>query len=286
MLEIQNSCVFDGGGHFMHFAKDNPSVLIIAAGSNVVLKNVVLKNFSDLAISLGAGSSLTFGDGVSVELYDGQTISKTWVFDGNAIINGFGNSISLSTQNIRVMQNGSLKIENAELQGLSGNNLRCIGNAEIILNNTTLYTDRDFSITCGSLVVDGDVVLSGTNIFSYQSDQQSVINADSALIMTGGIIFDYAPSIANRDLIAMQDATSGLYLRGCALSSSHTGMRLTRGTLWAESKNFLTTTGTSLSEGICFGNGVPSDDLYINLFPGASLEVDGELDIQNAPSII
>jgi hypothetical protein len=79
----------------------------------------------------------------------------------------------------------------------------------------------------------------------------------------------------------MENETSNLYLKGCILSSTTTGMRLTNGTLLAESKNFLINTGTSLSEGICFGDGVASDDLHINLLPGATLEVEGILDVQN-----
>lgn len=287
MLDIQGSCEFDGGGHFMHFAQDNANVLRITAASNVVLKNVVLKNFNDTAVQLGAGATLTFGDGVIVQLNDEQTVSRPWIFDGDTAINGFGNTLNLGFQNIQIMQGGNLTIQNSSIQGLFENNLRCVGNASITLKDSNLHTDRDYSFTSGSFEIAGDVVLSGTSTFNYLTNRQSIIDSSSAFILIGGIRFNYAPITDNRDLIAMQDATSNLYLRGCEINSSTTGMRLTKGTLFVEDKNFFLNTGaTSLSEGICFGNGTFEDNLSLSILPGASIEVvDGILDVNSAPAI-
>jgi hypothetical protein len=100
------------------------------------------------------------------------------------------------------------------------------------------------------------------------------------------VLFYYAPIVANRDLLSMQDISSELYLNGCALATSSTGMRLTKGTLTVDSSNILIDvlfgTPTSLSESICFGDGIASDDLAINILPGAQLDlVNGILDYQN-----
>jgi hypothetical protein len=288
-LIILNNCEIDGGGHFIHFAKDNAGVLDIAAGCTVVLKNVVLKNFSDLDILFGAGSNIIFGDGTSIELNTNQVVSWPWIFDGNTLISGRGNVINLDTQAIKIMQQGSLMMQDITIEGLTGNNLSCVGNASIEFSNDTLLCAPGalaYSFTCGSLVFDKDVKFKG--VFEYSSDQTSTIGQNSRLSFEPLYpaypfsAFLYAPVVANRNLIEMADYTSELYLNGCILASSTTGLRLTKGSLIADGKNYLLSFGAaSLSEGICFGNGNSSDDLYIKVLPGASLEVDGILDIQN-----
>ena len=81
----------------------------------------------------------------------------------------------------------------------------------------------------------------------------------------------------------MQDVTSQLYLNGCTINSTPTGLRLTKGTLTVDSVNILNNAGaTSLSQGICFGNGIAADDLTINMLPGGQLDItNGILDYQN-----
>jgi hypothetical protein len=82
----------------------------------------------------------------------------------------------------------------------------------------------------------------------------------------------------------MVDQSSRLFIDGCTLSSTTTGMRLTRGTLIADHKNFLDNAGaTSISEGFAFGDGNPDHDLSIEVKPGGSLNlIAGQWDYQNS----
>lgn len=290
-LNISSSCELDGGGHFMQFAKDNADIFRISDGCNVVMTNVVLKDFNDISVLFGVGSSLTFGDGTSIELDDQQEVSWPWIFDGNAIVNGFGNLLDLGGQEIQIMQQGNLTLQDLTLNGLQDTNLRCVGNASITFRNDTLITTQEFftgyTFTCGSLIFDQNVKLKG--LFAYESNQVSTIKQNSRLTLDPlypefpFTAFIYSPySSTSRDLIAMEDYTSELYLNGCILASSTTGMRLTKGTLIIDGKSYIwDTSAVGLSEGICFGNGISSDDLYVTLMPDASLEVAGILDIQN-----
>ncbi|KKQ32629.1 MAG: hypothetical protein US49_C0006G0080 [candidate division TM6 bacterium GW2011_GWF2_37_49] len=304
VLDIQSSSVFNGGGHFINFANDNAGTLNIADASNVVLRNVVLRNFKDTAVQLGAGASLIFGDGVVVELTDGQTMTMPWAFEGTATINAFGNTLDLGLKNIQIMQGGNLTIQNTSIQGLADYNLRCVGNATITLKNDRLNTlhedystDSPFSFTSGSLVFDQNVKFRG--IFEYLTNQPSMIRKDSRLIFESMYpisitqsyspisIFVYEPIIANRDLIMMEDFSSELHLNGCALISSSTGMRLINGSVFVEGKNYILGSGSSISEAISFGNiNLPSSDLFVNIMPGGSLEVmEGILDINTEETL-
>lgn len=288
-LNISSNCEFDGGGHFIYFAKDNPNIFRISDGCSVHLKNVVLKNFDDLAVLFGSGAALTFADGTNIELNSPKTISWPWIFDGYTMINGFGNLLDLGDQEIKIMQQGNLTLQDLTLDGMHDNNLCCVGNASITFINDTLLTVVDpytsYTFTCGSLVFDQDVRMKG--LFVYESDQVSMINKNSRLTLDPLYpeypysVFSYNPSTANRDLIAMEDNTSQIYLNGSVLASTTTGMRLTNGTVIVDGKSYISNTASALSEGFCLGNGISGNDAYLCLMPDASLEVVGILDIQN-----
>jgi hypothetical protein len=98
-----------------------------------------------------------------------------------------------------------------------------------------------------------------------------------------GIEFVYQPPTDNRDLVSLTDRSSKLFIDGCSLSSSTTGMRLTRGTLVVDYINNIFNSGaTSLSEGICFGDGNADNDLNIQIKPGGSLSlINGMIDYAN-----
>ncbi len=282
LLQVQSSCVLDGNGHMIHFAKDSSNILQVADGCNVVLENVVLENFNDVSVQLGAGAALTFGDGCRVDLPNQQAMTIPWIFQGNTVVNGCGSLLELGAQSIQVMQGGNLILENLTIDGLADNNIRCVGNAAITFKQDILITSNDYSFTSGALRFKKDVILTGTNIFSYETNMSSTIESNSMLLVSGATL-RYAPSVANRDLITMEDLTSVLYLNGCALSSSTTGLRLTNGTLTiADVNQFYNTGATTLSQAICFGNGVAADDLNINIIPGGQIVLeDGILDYQN-----
>ena len=109
----------------------------------------------------------------------------------------------------------------------------------------------------------------------------STINSLSTLLLDKGLTFSYAPTAARRSLIYMTDKTSWLYVDGCTLHSTRTGLTLTRGTVLFDNKVTLSGEGRYTSEAIQFGNGVASSDLDIRLLSGAMLDVYGRLEYQN-----
>jgi hypothetical protein len=281
-LNFASSCTLNGNGHMIHFAKDSPNILTIAAGRNVVLTNVVLKNFNDSSVQLGTGATLTFGDGCRVDLADEQIMSMPWVFAGDSILNGCGNGLEIGEQSIQVDSSSNLTIENVIIEDLANNNISCASDSEIIFDNDTLQLSSDYHFASGSLIFQDEVIITGTNTFSYETNKTSTIDSASSLMLDSGVTFNYAPSIANRDLIAMQDITSQLYLNGCTLISTTTGLRLTVGTLTVDGENVVFNNTASLSQATCFGNGISDDDLNIDIKPGGSINIaSGILDYQN-----
>ena len=91
----------------------------------------------------------------------------------------------------------------------------------------------------------------------------------------------------------MTDRTSKIYLNGCSLYSTPTGLQLTKGTLIVDHKNYLYNqdgeingsgpAATSVSQAITFGDGNADNDLNIEIMPGGNIELmSGRLLYQNA----
>ena len=283
-MNIFNNSVINGNGHSIYLACPAIGVIDIAAGSTVFFQNIAFRNYTDAAFNLGAGASIIFGDGVNLELLQAQALERQWTFTGNSRICGNENELAIDSYAIEVAPHSALTIHGVALTELKNSNLHGDDDtSSITLSEVDIYLDHNFTITKGALIFDPDVVIVGTNIFTYASSTTSSIARDSQLYMSG-ITFRYEPPVANRDLFAMVDQSSRLFIDGCTLSATITGMRLTRGTLIADHKNFLDNAGaTSISEGFAFGDGDPDHDLSIEVKPGGSLNlVAGQWDYQNS----
>lgn len=221
-------------------------------------------------------------DNLSLSLKNDLSWKMATTIQGNCVIDGNGKKITLEDcGKIVVDANSSLLLRNITLQGMSNNYLCCFDGTSILsLQDVNWYQDCDFSFTTGSLQVLGDWVLRGTHVFSYQSAQTSTIHSEARIVLDKGITFSYAPSIASRDLIAMEDVTSVLRLNGATLYATSTGLRLTNGTLQIKgdvdfhSEVVSTTTTTSkIDGGISFGDGVSANDCVCEIFDGSKLNV-------------
>jgi len=71
------------------------------------------------------------------------------------------------------------------------------------------------------------------------------------------------------------DDSSILYLNGCTIRTTTTGMQLTTGTLVVNGQNHVYNDGAvSLSQAFILGNGNPANDLDIEILPGASISLE------------
>jgi hypothetical protein len=284
-VSVTGHTVLDGNGHAFDFARQAGN-FNISAGKNLILTDVVLKNFTDGSITLGAGASVVFGEGTIIELPDMQTLTSNMTFSGTTLIEGFGNKIMMGNSVITVRPGGRLTMQDIFVEGLKQNNIRCQGtSASLKLKNAVLCLSNDYSFTSGRILFEMDVRMVGTNVFGYRpTNASSKILPCSRLMMDIGTTFSYAPVAANRDLLGMADRSSVFFLNGCTVQSTVTGMRLTKGTLVVDHKNqFYNTGALSASEAIAFGNGTAANDLAVEILPGGKIQLQsGELVYANA----
>ena len=284
-LQIHSSGFLDGAGHAIKFGRSG-TVMTVDAAVTVTLQNVVLEDFSDDRISLGVGSDLIFGQNVTVELAGKQTLSRPWTVAGYTIIKGQAEELELGTGDnyIVVLPNAGLTLKDVMITNVGFNNLRCMGDASgLTFENAHLQLGPDFTFSSGSLTFVGDTHISGTTTFNYATGVVSTIESGAGLYLDLGSKFNYAPSIASKTLFVMTDSTSRLHLTGATLSASTTGCQLTKGKVIIDGLSEIESSATVLAEAIVFGDGTPTNDLIIEVLPGAGLDVtSGYLHYNNA----
>lgn len=191
-------------------------------------------------------------------------------------LDGQGCTLTLPSAHSLIVEIGAtLKLKNINVVLLSSDALLMKGSsASLSLENATLTLKTDQVIKSGAVVITNEVVIRGKHVFHYASESPLTIKANAMLYLDNGVTFNYNPSVARRDLIVMEDESAALYLNGCTLSCTTTGLSLTKGTVFVDHKNIILNSGAvSLSESIQFGDGNPAHDLTVEILPGASLEV-------------
>lgn len=149
-------------------------------------------------------------------------------------INARGKRITFndSSSSFVVRPRSSLLIENAELDNLSLSSIRCMEDAgTVTLSNCVINLSQNFTFSRGSILFNNDVVFTGTNQFNYTSGVGSTISSLATVLFDRDSLVSYAPRRANVNLLSMIDVSSQLYLNGCTLQSTSTGLRLMTGTL-------------------------------------------------------
>lgn len=191
---------------------------------------------------------------------------------GTCKINGNGKRITFrGNGQLEVLPGCNLIIENAALWGVKKNNLRCSSdNGSITFRNCSLCLTQDFTFSSGSFLVDDQFVITGTSDFIYTTGLTSTIGSCSTLFLDMGTTFSYQPRRARNNLIFMSDATSNLYLYGCTLYSTRTGLQLSTGTLIIDDSVTFTSEARSMSEAM-----IISADLTAKVLAGASADFYG-----------
>lgn len=285
-LFFDESVTLDGKTFPILFTRADIPLLLVADGKIATLTNIVLKDFSPDYVSYGLDSQLIFDDKTTIELGKNEDLNTTWTFEGACVLNGKGQSLNLDTLGEIVIHGtgSSLLIDNITITGLLANKIRCFDDTcTITFKNVHVILEDTYSFTTGHFEVVGNLDISGSYTFEYGADRPSVITKDSRMLIDNGTTFFYAPTIEDRDLIVMEDVSAQFYMQGGTVESTTTGMRLIRGTLIIDQKNFIRNDGaTSISEGVSFGNGNGADDLTIKMMPAANIEVlSGYLDYHN-----
>jgi hypothetical protein len=284
-LIINQSTTITGAGFEFSFnlssSAARPSeapVFFIAPNKTVMFQNITLENFPIQNTSQPGSSQLIFGNNTTVVLGQNGTLTTTWMFEGQAILNGGGNILSMGDYGqILVRSGSSLLLTNITIQDLSNGQIRCIDNTSTIsFGNTLIKLDNTYTLSNGEFDVVGVTEFSGTSTFAYAGNRTCNITTFGTLSFDQGMAFSYQPRIANRDLISMATQDSTLAFNAASIGSTTTGMRLTNGTLIIAGRcNQYNAGAKAQSQGISWGNGIPANDLTVRFF------AEGELNIES-----
>lgn len=252
-LSFTQDISLNGSTHFIYLSQAAEPVLIVDSGVSVTLKDFAIFNFSEDKILLNAGASLVFGDKTKLEIDDPTALSKTWTCSGAVTFNGNEKRLSVgAVGGFYVMAGSSLIFQNAYLDGLSGEKIKCEDNsASIVLRNTELRCSDTFSFKKGSILFDQNVNIDDNSVFCYESSAASTVSAKSVLSLALGSTFSYSPPTPSSDLLVFEDNLSTLVLDGGTLYTTQTGINLRTGRMKVTSYSYISAEG---SGNITFGN--------------------------------
>jgi WD40 repeat protein len=187
------------------------------------------------------------GNGGSIVLNGPLTIpaNRTLHISSNTIIDGQDNQLLVDANaQIFVDDNVTLTLRNLVLKdrqhALTVPPVRLASHrSKLALDNVVLAPGRDFLFPQGQFFVHNDVQFTGTSAFIYTSPVPSWITSGGCLYFDHGTTFSIAPATftdAPRNLsyidcnfIKMADKSSQLYLNGCNVTTTYTGVRFTDG---------------------------------------------------------
>lgn len=203
-------------------------------GTLVLEKSLILDgvvSFSD--------SGKIYGNGTSLILHNDLIIPHNKVLhcQGQLTINGNGNSLYFDKASQLMLDNlSSLTLKNMHIiiaQSFDGQPALNISSplSSLTLDNVILDLGSNLNINQGHLFVKNDVVVTGTNALLYNTPSSSYILSGSRLYFDSATTFSYTPAANVKDLVRFKDATSRLFLNGCSLKTSSTGMVLDKGNL-------------------------------------------------------
>lgn len=190
-------------------------------------------------------------------------------FNNNCSIEGREHDISFDDDSDFAVGNCStLHLENLTFSNLIDGKLYCLDSfGTVSLSNVRFLLDSDFSLTVGRFDIVGDVWITGTNVFIYQTDQMSTIASNATLHFDSGMTFSYASRSA-RNLLAMEDETAMLHLYEATLYSVAPGLQLTKGTLVIEGECAIESDATMHDDGVTVGDGSSaSNNVTVKILP-------------------
>ncbi len=231
---VQGEVALSGGTLILESDLILQNISQIISFGNIVGNNHVLSLSKNISLVPTTSSSQCFEWGnLTVCLNCNVTLQDCCItFTGNCTINGKGNCLTLQpTCTIQIGANSSLMMKNIIVRGLQASNIMPLDSTSTLsLKSAKLILSDDFVFDTGSFQVFKNVSISGIDhTFSYQTDQKSVINANSTLKLNDALTFDYFPQISNTNLLELADNTATLFLKGATLKLTTTNLQFTQG---------------------------------------------------------
>ncbi|MCF7799724.1 hypothetical protein K9M16_01865 [Candidatus Babeliales bacterium] len=210
----------------------------------------------DANVTLSSGGKIN-GRGNAIFLEGNLTIPDYSVlnFCGDTIIDGNGNELIIGdAAQLTIDMNKTLTLRNLTLKNTYSTFVYAVPpirpyatNSKVAFDNVRIEMSQDFLFTQGQFFIHNDVEISGTYKFSYRSIESSFITENAQLYFDKDSTFEFYPSTTYNNLIIFQNSASSLYLDGCTLITTNTGMRLADGRFFLDNQVTLTQLSLNLS---------------------------------------
>lgn len=153
-----------------------------------------------------------------------------------------------------VDEGAQLTLENLVLHGLKSSCFSCLGpHGSIILRNSMLCLDHDVTFTQGSLLFEGDVMMTGTNRFVYASAQTSTIARRACLAFMPQTSLVIGNQCGKQPFYC-EDEDAILYLNNSTLMHENDGVLFDRGTIMLDNSVTLSNSALLPDQGLTFSD--------------------------------
>jgi len=199
--------------------------------------------FLDASVTLSGGGKIK-AHGNTIFMSGDLTLppSKVLHFMNNAVVDGRDHNLIVDTNSQIFLDTAvSVTFKNMTIKnkrnGVTVPPVRLAAQTtQLTLDDVIMAPVNDFAFPQGQLFINNDVMFTGTSAFIYQSTQPCRVTPNSCLYFDNNTTFSFAPACNDKNLIVLQDSTSSLYLDGCDLKTTLTGIRLTAGRLICDNK--------------------------------------------------
>jgi len=221
-------------------------------------------------------SSAVIFNNITLNINSDITLTALLTFNGTCFINGNGNTVICSSGGkLAVGTGATVMLNNIVLKSISAGKVYCVNSAGTLgLSDVKWIQDGAYSFTQGRMSINNKVLMTGAQIFTYQSNQTTPINSQALWQFDAGMTFSYAPTSSSNSLISLQDSTSKIHLYETDLYTTTTALQFTKGQVIIEGTCPVVSRATVAAQGIWFGDGSSSgNNVDLKILNDSGLQV-------------
>ncbi len=182
-VSVTQTATLTGNGHIVTMADHANALITVSASRALTLSDIVLNGLQPAHISLGSGASFSFGASSSVRLHKNITLSSTWSYSGDSILNGNGHVIDISSSGVLALAAGvTLRVSDAYIKGLGSTGDITFGSAAstLRLSNVVIEMTGSKTISSGNVIIDGPVtIITKSNTLTFDTSGVLTINGQA-----------------------------------------------------------------------------------------------------------
>ena len=241
-LNPSTARTYNASGHYIELAPGDTDVIDVNNDSGVVtLEDIRIKNYNPQAFDVETAASLKFGSGTILELSDDISLENTLYFNGGTTeIHAYGHQINLSSKDLDLDADTTLKIYNARIYGLKDTDVFDIDTSSTVeLHNCEIVqTGNAHNLAAGTMKVFGNTSIKGdgaARTFQVSSNGVVAVQSGAELKLDRDMTFNY--DVASSAGLTI-NANGKLHLNGCTFDAAgaSAGLTLNAGTMIVEDK--------------------------------------------------